>query len=531
MKRTSLFLFIFVIFGCKAPVPELQPLRFSIGTRQAPDSLHPYITTSSIGAVIASRLYPTLFREAPEFVNGVPLLKPMLVENYEILEDGLRIRLKLKANLHWSDGAPLTAEDVVYTYSVQINPAVAWLDSNRKTHISALVAESELTLVADFSRKSPYNLLDLNEGFIIPKHFFEPIPVEQWTRAWGEDLVVFGPYKPVSPGDSESLVLKSLQEGRPDLGFAFVRERETLYQLLLSGKLDYAWPLPIDRRQDVIANLKADVYNDMGFAFIAFNPIQADALQDVDLFDRDTLERLKTEKPHPLFGDVNVRRALVFAVNRQAHLKRFWDTWSLVPANPWQTGLSPFPTSQIAEGYDPAEAGRLLDNAGWKLDGEIRKRGDQPFSFKVLCNLNKGIREQYLLAVQQDLKELGVQMEIEMQEGQRYQENCMARQFDAMYGEYRVSSRPDSSDMLHTSSYLNFASWTAADEALEKVRDAPSVGEVAAGIGSLETLFHEQLPFMTLFSRTMVAGSGKDIVSLGNHLDALYGVESWQRKK
>lgn len=530
MKRTAFFLVFLLLVGCNPPQTEQdsQPLR--VGTRRAPDSLHPYVTTTYEGEVIAARLYPTLFRELPIIKQGVPQLEPVLVDSYEILDGGREIQITLKDGLVWSDGKPLKVNDVIYSFSVQIDHQVGWFSRDRKQHIQSIEAVGENTLSARFKRQSPFNLLDLNEGFIIPEHFFGPIPVGDWKRAWGEDLVVFGPYKPTGTSDGERLVLRSLREGVPDLGFAFVRERETLYQLLISGDLDYAWPLPADRLVDIEENLQSALYNEMGFSFLGFNPIDPAAIKDADVNSFLDLKNLKEQSPHPIFGDTRVRRAIAHSVDRARHAKHFLGKWGSVPINPWQMGINSSSSNRSAERFDVDLAGRLLEEAGWKLEGDLRVRDGKPLQFTVICNISKGIREQYLLAVQQDLRAVGIIMDIDLQEAARYSQNCMERNFDAMYGAYRISSRPDHADMFHSSAMLNFTSWIEADEALEKVRDAPTVADVVSNVSALEDLFHEQMPFLILFSRTMIAASGKDLKTQGNYLDPLYEVDVWKRQ-
>lgn len=515
------------LFSCRAPETVTQPQVLRIGTRSAPDSLHPYVTTSLEGEMVAARLFPTLFRELPEPVQGVPKLEPLLVANYAFYERGRRVRIQLKSGLHWSDGRSLTADDVAFTFKVQTDPALGWLGADRKQGIESVVASNPTTLMVRFRQNSPFNLLDLNEGCIIPKHVFQALPYDQWKKNWGKEMVVYGPYRVGATVTAEKLLLEPLDASLPRLGFAFVRERETLLQMLVRGELDYAWPLPAENIPDLV-NLKAVVYNDLGFAFLGFNPIAPAALAKVDLSDRDLLERLHTESPHPIFGDARVRKALVMAVRREDLVKRFLGEHGVVPSDPWQTGMNWYPLRHAAEPFDFARAGALLDEAGWPLVGETRMRDGKPLTFKVLCYAGKGLREQFLLSIQQDLRDIGVGMEIEIEDGERYGKRCLQRNFDACFAEYKIGTRPDRTDLLHSSSPYNFTSWIAADEALEIVRDATDALAMEAGIARLEDLFHEQMPFMMLYSRIMVAGASQRLQGQGNHLDPLYNVHTWK---
>lgn len=537
MKKTLLsLLFILLAAACWSPPEpsrgEVDVLR--IGMRRAPDSLNPYLSTSAEGEMISYRLFPSLFREQPVFEDGLPRLEPYLVKRYTWDETGTSLELELRQDWNWSDGRPISADDVAYSFSLQNHPDIPWFASSSKALIKDWQVLDSLRLRVSFSRPSPFHLLNLNEGVIVPKHHFETVAVSAWAeKDWTKDLVVFGPYRVAEVIPGERLILQRISEG-PDLGIAVVRDKQTLYRLLLNQELDFAWQLPVERREDIQARLEPVFFNDLSYAFIGWNPIQPDRFRENPPQNRADLQRLLAEAPHPLFSDARVRRAMTHAMRLERHALRFWGGGT-VPHNPWLAGLPYFPSQKLTRGYDRAAAERLLREAGWvELDG-MRQKDGVPFRFTVICNAGSPIREHYLLAVRADLKELGIEMRIDLQEAGRYIENCGNRQYDAMFGAIRAGTRPDLSGFYHGEAALdggyNYTCWTSIDRELEAIRDALTLAEVRTALATIERRFYEDQPLTMLYgSQTIAACSRPALAVKANYLDPLFQVETWHEK-
>ncbi len=500
--------------------------------RRAPDSFNPYLSVTPEGEMIAARLFPTLFREEPELEDGLPKLTPETVEIVAWSEDGLAVALTLRDGLRWSDGAPLTAEDVVYTLEIRRDPQVGWISSPDESPVASFEARGAGEVFVRFRHRSPFNLIQLNEGVILPKRHFSQWPTAEWkTRDWLEGLVVFGPYRVAEYAAGERLRLAPLQNGAPAAALAFVRDREALFQLLAAGELDYAFGLPVERLDEIQSKLRPVVFNDLSFSFIAWNPVRADAFADAAPAAREGLETLKRDSAHALFGDPRVRRAMTLAMDRAGYIRRFWRDLTEVPSTPWRAGLDYPPGELKPRVQDLDAAGRLLDQAGWKRDGEWRRKDGQPFRFTLICNAGSDFRERYLLAVRADLKRLGVDMRIEMQEAGRFMGNMAGRQFDALFGVFRAGTRPDLSMLFHGDAALggyNIASWTRADDALARVRAADSVEALQTALAEAERLFYEDQP-MTLLYQGLSLGAAAGLDPSANYLDPLFDIERWRR--
>ncbi len=533
MNRFFLFLAIITLLSCQTNSYREDRLR--IGSRRGPDSFNPYLSTTIAGEVVAARLFPTLFREEPLLENGIPKLTPILVRDYAWDESETTLTINILTTLKWSDGEPVSAHDIGYTLGIQVHPKVAWISAGLKTGIKSWRVISSNSLEVSFKRKSPFNLLDLNEGVIVPKHHFEKIPIEDWSRKqWWKDLVVYGPYRVVDFQADERLILESIKPGEaPTLGMAFIREKETLYQLLLNHELDFAWGLSTNRMVDISERLQPVFYEDHSYGFIGWNSLAPDALKDSPIKTRAQLDSVKQNRPHPLFADEKVRLAMTYALRRQHYIDVFWKNKTSVPATPWQAGLAYIDSQLEAREFNAQKAALLLDEAGWLLNGEVRIKDGRPFSFTLSALAGNPLRESYLLAIQADLRRIGVQMKIDMQEASRYVAATQSRNFDAIFVVFRTGSRPDDCSLFHGDAALesgyNYTSWTSADTFLEKVRDARDAQTMQAGLREVERLFYEEQPFTMLYSNLEIGAAAKGAPKPKScYMDPLYLVETWK---
>jgi peptide/nickel transport system substrate-binding protein len=148
---------------------------------------------------------------------------------------------------------------------------------------------------------------------------------------------------------------------------------------------------------------------------------------------------------NPLFRDASVRRALTLAIDRRELLRVLnMPEYIPIPDAPYtgrmlQRGELPEPLP-----YDPVEAGRLLDAAGWlDTDGDgIRKKQGQEFRFNVIVPSSRGW-EQMAVFVQHNFRRIGVRMDIQMMNGSALRARLNAARGDLSAVLFRFGSLPD----------------------------------------------------------------------------------------
>lgn len=539
------FLFIFnlvLFFSCgpQADSGSVQeqaqeaPKRLSIGMRRGPDSLNPYLSTSLEGDIIAKRLFPQLFIEKALEKPGMPQLTPSLISEWSWLDPSqTALKISIRKGLKWADGHPLTTADVAYTLEIQKSDQIGWISGDRKAHILSWDTVDDWVMEIKFSKPSVYNLLDLNEGVIVPKHFFARVDPANWlAHSWNEEIVTFGPYTIAEWSPDERLILKPLDGSEfPTLGFAFVRDSEALYQLLKSKELDYAWGLPVSRISDLASIGTPVSFPDLSFGFIGWNPLDPAAYSETEPKTVAELNELKRSRPHRLFGDPRVRKALTLAMNREAYLEKFWRGSGSVPVNPWAAGLPYRLPALQSLPFDTQAATELLQEAGWSLTEGKQTKDGVPFEFSVICNSGSPIREAYLLAIKEDLAKMGITMNITMMESGLYVQACSARNFDAMFGSFHTGTRPDLGSLYSDQEALggfNFCSWTGQTEKIQRVQDTADPAGLDQALAELEEAFSQDVPLTMLYRGMTVAAAAKSGLKVkANAIDYLFEVEHW----
>lgn len=356
------------------------------------------LTATAVTDEILFRLFLHLVEEQPDYQKHPPTFNPQLAQSWEWSADHKALTFHLREAV-WSDGVPVTAEDVRWTWQAQIHPAVGWTSSFMKRSIRDVEVVDPRTVRFHFHQASARQMLDANEGVILPKHVWSQLPFDQWRARsdWFRDhLVTNGPFLLESWTPQQEVVLKRNPRyyvpGLPKLERVVLRlipDQGNQVTQLLSGQVDFVPSLlPGDAervRKSPDLNLVPIWYR--SYVAIVWN------------------------NARPLFADRDVRRALTLAIDRQALIDTLWGPYARASSSPivqdawaYDPKIRPWP-------YDPAEARRILASKGWKDsdgDGWIDRDG-KPFSFELTTNAGNQPRVDALVMIQEQLKRVGIQ--------------------------------------------------------------------------------------------------------------------------
>src|SRR6185369_3979305 len=301
---------------------------------------------------------------------------PELAQSYEWSADHKDLTFHLRENAAWSDGVPLTADDVRWTWQAQTDPAVAWDNSFMKREIRDVEVVDAHTVRFHFNRAYAKQMADANEGVILPKHAWSQLPFAKWRESsdWFKQHGVFsGPFVIASWTPQQEVVLQRnerfYQKDRPYLDRVVMRitpDSGSALVQLLNGEVDFMPQVP----PSDAPRIKADPHLDLRtywsnlYVFIAWN--NAD----------------------PLFADRDVRRALTLGIDRQAIVDTILGDYGRVCVSPIISSIWAHDRSLKPLPYDPAEARRILESKGWKdSDGDgVLDRGGKPFAFDLPTN-------------------------------------------------------------------------------------------------------------------------------------------------
>jgi len=148
--------------------------------------------------------------------------------------------------------------------------------------------------------------------------------------------------------------------------------------------------------------------------------------------------------PHPLFADRGLRRALTMAVDRSRTVLSVYDTLAVPALGPTVRAFPTTDTSLTQIPYSPDGARRALDSLGWHdSNGDsIRDHNGRPLRFTLVVPSSSKNRMNMAVLVQDQLRKVGVKMEIEPLEFASFTDREKSGKFDAVFGGWHVDASP-----------------------------------------------------------------------------------------
>jgi peptide/nickel transport system substrate-binding protein len=342
---------------------------------------------------------------------------PALAESWELDEQGVTFRLR--NDVRWHDGQPVTAEDVAFTFELAKNPETAsLLESAYLTMVQSAQVVDPQTIRFNFV--GPHSQpLQAFWWAPLPRHLVGDVAPGQLAQApFGREPVGNGPFRFVSWASGQQLTLEANEDypaalgGRPYLDrvvFRVVPEATTRLTEVLTGAIDLNYSLLPDEARQVEGQRRVRLINYPGreFLYIGWNN------------ERDP------------FNDPRVRQGLTMGIDRSALIDAlmfgFGEPASgmIPPWHPADPGLEPIP-------HDPAQARQLLEQAGFAAgpDGILRRNG-QPLRFNLLSSEDR-LRQDITVVVQQQLRQIGVDVQVRAMEFQTLLQQHRNREYEAV---------------------------------------------------------------------------------------------------
>ncbi len=336
--------------------------------------------------------------------------QPLLAQKWE-WDGPLTLVFHLDPRAHWQDGPPVTAADVEFTFNAYTDSAVASPFRPKLHRIASVTQRDSLTAVFRFRERYPEMFYDaVYHMRILPAHLLRPVPRDQWrTAPFGRQPVGDGPYRFVrwQPAQTIELVADStFFLGRPGIRRLIWRFTPNLQVAVQQVIADQA-----DVREQLVA--PDNVKRAREARHLAVYPFVGNTYTYLSFNQRSPTD---STQPHPIFGDREVRRALVMAVDRASLLKSALGDVAKVPPGPMSSLLSWIWDADLRQlPYDTAQAARMLTAHGWRdHDGDgIRDKNGQPLAFHILVPTSSALRRQYARLLQEQYRAIGVQVEVD----------------------------------------------------------------------------------------------------------------------
>jgi peptide/nickel transport system substrate-binding protein len=344
------------------------------------------------------------------------------LENGGIAKDQKSITWKLKPGIKWSDGTPLTADDVVFTWQYVADPKTAASTTQIVDGVTNVEAKDPLTVVVTFKDPNPYpyQIFVSANGPIIQKKQFQDYIGEKSKDAPGNLAPIgTGPYKVTDfkPGDVVTYVMN---ENYRDPNKPFFKEVQfkgggdatsAARAVFQTGDVDYAWNLQVE----------AQVLNQLsqgGKATLMTAPGPSLERILINFADPNTDQggaRSEPDTKHPFLSDLNVRKAFAMAVDRKSIGDQLYGPAGQATCNVMNSPpdlISKNTASMDVCKFDIAAANALLDQAGWTKGSDgIRAKNGVKMHVVYQTTVNP-LRQKEQDIVKSGWQQLGVEVEL-----------------------------------------------------------------------------------------------------------------------
>jgi peptide/nickel transport system substrate-binding protein len=377
---------------------------------------------------IADQLFLRLAGLGPTLLTaGDRNFVPLLASSWS-RRDSVTLVFDLNPRARWQDGVPVTSRDVVFTMERARDRSVSPRLADLLKHIIAVTAEGEERVVFRFSHPYAEQLYDATFHVApIPAHLLDTIPPDALARsAFAAQPVGNGPYRWVRSVPGQFIELRRNDDfflGKPKIERVIVRaaaDPDARVNLMLSGQADAMDNIPPP--QDNIRRIAAE-------PSLRVIPVPSPTIGYLLFNQRDRRDR---ERPHPILGDIRVRRAIGLALDRRLLVQVIFGSYGEVPYGPaspilWIRHGAPRPERQ-----DLPQARRLLAAAGWRdTDGDgTLDRDGHPLTLSLSLPNTSAIRKQMSVLIQEQLRGIGIRLELQQYDFPIWTERRTAGDFD-----------------------------------------------------------------------------------------------------
>jgi peptide/nickel transport system substrate-binding protein len=385
---------------------------------QAPTLLNPHFGTGTKDLDGSRIFYEPLAAYDPDG-NLLPVLaeRAPSLENGDVAKDGLSVTWQLKKGVVWHDGKPFSADDVVFNWEYNADPATATVNTASYRDIERVEKLSDHAVKVVFKNPTPF-WFDAFCGnrTIIPKHLFAAYRGAK-SREAPTNLkpVGTGPYRFVDfkPGDIVRAEMNPTyhQPNRPFFDTFEMKgggdAASAARAVLQTGEYDYAWNMQVEdeilKRLEQGGKGRVEIWTTGGIEHIQCN--FTDPWKEVDG------ERSSLKTTHPTLSDPAVRQALNLLVDRGSIHEQIYGRGGQSTAN-FLNAPSRFRSPNTRWEFNIDKANHLLDTAGWKRgpDG-IRAKDGKKLKFVYQTSINAP-RQKTQAIVKQACAKAGIDVEI-----------------------------------------------------------------------------------------------------------------------
>ncbi len=464
-------------------------------------------------------------------LNAQGSIEPDLALKWEASLDGLTYVFHLRSGLRWQDGAPLTADDVLFTVGLMQDP-----DFPGPPDVGALWRTVQVFKDDDrtvrFVLSEPFApFLDYTTFGILPAHLLEG------TRAADLPSLEFN-LQPVGSGPFQ---VSEVEAKEGEILSVLLRPNPYYYGIkpYLEGVRFRFYP----SYQSAFRAFQAGEVEGVGRITLRELP-QAQQEEDLNLYSAPLANQvliflnLAKKEELPFFQEKEVRQALLYALDRQGLVDRVLSGQAIVAHSPVLAGTWAYHESVRHYEYDPQQSRMLLDGAGWVVPpgGSVRSKGEQTFAFTLLTSTDPA-QTAVAQEVARQWREIGVEATIASLPPLELRDALERRDYQAALVELALPGNPDPYPLWHQTQITTGQNYAGLDhrrisEIIETARLAVDPARQAALYREFQELFADEVPAILLYQPIYTYGvhqkvQGVQIGPLMTPSDRLATISSW----
>ncbi|MFF8596851.1 ABC transporter substrate-binding protein [Streptomyces sp. NPDC015220] len=420
----------------------------TVAVAQSVDSLSPFLAVRLLSTSVGRLMYEYLTDYDPKDAHAVP----GLATRWEPSPDKLTWTYTIRENSKWSDGQPVTAEDAAWTFNkMMTDQGAATANGSFVGNFASVTAPSPTKLVIRL--KKPQATMTALDVPIVPKHVWEKVKdFSKFNNDKSFPIVGDGPFVLTDYKPDSYVRLKANKDfwrGAPkfdELVFRYYKDQDAAVAALRKGEVSFVAGSP-SLTPAQAASLKGDKnirVNDAPgrrFYALATNP-GAQAKDGTKFGDGD-----------PSLLDERVRHALFMAVDRATIVDKVFQGHAVqgqgyVPPRFTSYFWKPSAGQELA--YDPAKAAALLDQAGYRRNGDGKRVGKdgKPLSYRVLCHATDPNDKAVGKYLQEWWGSLGIGVTLDCLDN--VTDPWLAGKYDLAFDGWSVNPDPDFVLSIHT---------------------------------------------------------------------------------
>lgn len=431
MKKYFSLLLLFLL-SC-SPKQEKNTLLVAIADDVS--SLNPLFAFSEYENNLVDMLFLSLISEKWNEEKGEIETDLMLAKKIDWAKDSSFVQIEMRNDCHWSDGKPTTSADVVYSLLLYSNPkigsrALGYFENYNLSSEGMIDSGKTFEILSDYSLKIKFkkdsvpSLLDIDLP-ILPKHILEKVSVDKIASdKFNLQPITNGVYKLKQWKRNQFITLElneksffATEKSIRKIIFKVIPDPKSRIMQLENNEVDYVDVIEPENISQLKKNenVKVELIKGRFYDYIGFRNVS-------------------DKKHNALFADRDIRRAIAFGIDRKTIIEQFLKNSAELASGP----ISPIFKSTLVKkipaiNYNPDSARAILKKSGWydnDNDGVIEKNNLE-FRFDLTVPAGNPRRQFAAKLFKENLKQIGIEMNINYLEMNAFMDGLFSRKFDA----------------------------------------------------------------------------------------------------